>query len=572
MQPTDVVSSAPSSKEKSAAHAILEALARRGVRVAYGIPGGLISAVFDALNDVPEIEYVATRHEAMAGFAAMGHAIATGKPALVLSTGGPGLTNVITAVASAFVEEVPMVVICGDVPRGVTSRGALHDTSVGGLDGMALMKTVTRHAVRVDASENAVSAVEDALRIATGPRPGPVFISLPLDVASAVMAPSRVVPSVPPPVPAPDQNACAEVARALHQARRPVLVIGNGARGAADEVRALAERLACPVVTTPHGKGIFPDSHPLHLGGIGFGGHHSAADYLASRPDVVLIIGSRLGDVSTNGWRVPLNGSVATFQIDREAWLLGRNYPLTLGLVADARAAVREILFALPLDVARPVRPGLQREYMYDDEASSDAVPLAPGRVMRALQAAFPDAYFCADVGEHTAYAVHYLNVERPERFRTLMGLASMGSGIGMAMGVQRALENETVVCVCGDGCFSMYAGEVLSLVQARIPLVLAVMNDGRWNMVDKGLESTFGRRPRAMPIRVADFAGMARDLGAASARIERPADLSAAHLQSLTTIGRPLVLDIRFEASRHLSVSSRAATITRQVRRVVGA
>ena len=566
MQHPDVFTEHQRSKVINAARAVLQTLANRGVTVAYGIPGGLISPVFDALADVPEIQYVATRHEAMAGFAAMGHAIATGRPAVVLTTGGPGLTNTITAVAAAFVEELPMVVIAGDVSQNATSRGALHDTSTGGLDGLALMRTITRFSARVESADNAASAIEHALRIATGPRPGPVFLSLPLDVSSAPSPATRLSVSEPPAPPAPDPAACAEIAGALRASKRPLLVVGNGARGAAAEVRALAERLACPVVTTPHGKGIFPDSHPLHLGGIGFGGHPSASDYLARRPDVVLVVGSRLGDITTNGWRLPLTGTSATFQIDREAWMMGRNYPLTFGLVADARMALRSILAAMPLDVARPMRAPFERRYLYDEAARSDRTPLAPGRIMRALEEAFPDAFWAVDVGEHTAYAVHYLTIDRPNRFRTLMGLSSMGSGFGMAIGAARA-GSDTVVGICGDGSFSMYAGEVLTLAESRIGLVLAVMNDGRWNMVDNGLKATFDRRPHAMPSHVADIGAVARDFGAVGVRIERPEDLTPSRLRAWASSGRPVILDVRFDASHVFSAASRAATITQHVK-----
>jgi acetolactate synthase-1/2/3 large subunit len=500
----------------------------------------------------------------------MGHTIATGRPAMVLTTGGPGVTNTITAVASAFVEEIPMVVLAGDVPTTSTSRAALHDTSIGGgVDGMALMRTITRFAARIESPDSAAGVVEQALRAATGPRPGPVYLSVPLDISSGVAPISRFALSEPPPGPMPDERAVAEIANALQRARRPLLVVGNGARGAAPALLAVAERLGCPVVTTPHGKGIFPDAHPLHLGGIGFGGHPSALDYLKSRPDVTLIVGSRLGDIATSGWRVPLAGTTATFQIDRESYLMGRNCPLTLGLVSDARLALEAILTHLPSDVARPVRQVHPRRYLFDTEASSDVMPLAPGRVMRALEAAFPEALWCVDVGEHAAYAVHYLTIDRPERFRTLMGLASMGSGFGMSVGAKEALGDAPVIGLCGDGCFAMYAGEVLTLAESSIGLILAVMNDGRWNMVDHGLQTTFGRKPYAMPSTVADIAGVANDFGAIGVRIERPEDLDLNWLRSLPAPGRPVVLDIRFDASHSFS-ASRAATITRAVERAM--
>jgi acetolactate synthase I/II/III large subunit len=567
MQHTETVPGRLGATQQTAARAILEALSRRGVDVAYGIPGGLISPIFDALSDVPRVRYIATRHEAMAGFAAMGHALATGRPALVLTTGGPGLTNAITAIASAFMEEVPMIVIAGDVPTSSTWRGALHDTSPGGLDGLAMLRTITRFSARIESADAAISTVEEAIRLAMGPRPGPVFLSLPLDVGNAL---SRATPSFPGPAAPPllpDPTACARVAIALREAVRPLLVLGNGARGAAAEVAILAERLAIPVVVTPHAKGIFPDSHALHLGGIGFGGHPSATEYIESGPDVVLVVGSRLGDYATNGWSLPLCGTKATFHIDRESWVIGRNYRVTAGIVADAGAALRAIIEGLPADVALPVRATPSRRVSRPQSVSADSFPLAPARVMNALQEAFPTAVFAVDQGEHCAIALHYLTIDSPKSFRTMVGLASMGSGFGVGIGHRNADRSRPVVAIVGDGGFAMHAGEMLTLVEGGIDLIVVVMNDGCWNMVDKGFASVFGRRPDALPSHVADLAGVAREFGAIGVRIERPSDLDPARLRGLAAMGRPVLLDVRFDSSEALSVTTRSASLRRSTR-----
>lgn len=560
--PTPEVSVAPL-RHARAAHVILEALAHRGVRAAFGVPGGLVSPLYDALADVPRIELVTTRHEGMAGFAAMGHALVTGMPALVLTTSGPGMTNAITGIAAASVEGLPMIAIAGEVPRSASSRGAIQDASANGLDAVAMMRTVARWSARIEDPADAPGTIEQAMRIACGPNPGPVFLSIPLDTGNA---PSRRTPmalgSIAPPM-VPDPAACAEVAERLWGAERPLLVVGNGARRGARELLALAERIACPVVTTPHAKGVFPDSHPLCLGGIGIGGHPSATAYLRSRPDVVCVVGSRLNDYTTNGWSLPLCGTEATFQIDREPWLIGRNYPVTFGIVGDAMLAMRAMLHALPTDVARPRRPssGLQRSR--DDEMTSDSVPLAPGRVFAALRSAFPDAMWSVDQGEHCAYAIHYLEVDEPDQFRTMVGLASMGSGIGVAIGMRHARRDRSVIGVCGDGGFAMHAGEILTCVEHGIDLVLVVINDGRYNMVHHGFAKVFGRRPAGLPSHVADLAGVAREFGAVGARVETPGDLDPQRLRALAKCGRPVVLDVRIDASLALSVASRSAALS---------
>jgi acetolactate synthase-1/2/3 large subunit len=338
-------------------------------------------------------------------------------------------------------------------------------------------------------------------------------------------------------------------------------VLGNGARGAYADVLALAVRLSCPVVTTPHAKGSFPDSHPLHLGGIGLGGHPSATRYLESSPDVVCIIGSRLNDYATNGWSLPLCGTEATIQIDREPWLVGRNYPVTLGIIGDAALAVRAMLAALPAAaVVRGAPGGIER---VQRPAPPDATThLSPAEVFRGLQAAFPQATWAVDQGEHCAYALHYLSIDHPDRFRTMVGLASMGSGIGIAIGMRQADPGRRVIGVCGDGGFAMHAGEVLTCVENGIGLVLAVINDGRWNMVHHGFRKVFGRLPDGLPEHVADLAGVARDFGAIGVRIDGPEGLRPDKLREFADADRPVVLDIRIDPSLALSVDSRSAAL----------
>ena len=561
MQPSTVLDARePSGREANAARAMLQVFARRGVRVAYGIPGGLISSIFDALADVPEIRLVMTRHEAMAAFCAIGHVVATGSPALVLTTSGPGITNALTGVAAAFLEELPLVLIGGEVAAGAASRGSMQDSTSNAVDAVAMMRTVTRWSARVDSAAGAAGAAEHALRMATGPRPGPVFLSLPIDVGNARL--SRFPPvsmGEAPALPAPDPALCREVAQRLRRAKRPLIIAGNGARAAAAELRLLAEYTASPVATTPHAKGVFPDRHPLHLGGTGFGGHPSVQAYLAQRPDVVCVVGSRLGDMATGSWNLPLTGSEATFQIDREPWLIGRNYPVTAGVIGDARAVLQAMLAGAQADPP-PLREVTGIRRVVDDTPAREGL-LKPGRVFDALQDAFPDAFWACDQGEHCAYAIHYLRIDEPNQFRTMLGFASMGTGIGLAIGARTAQQDRTVIGICGDGSFAMHAGEVLTCVEHGIDVILVIINDGRWNMVNHGFASVYGRAPKDMPSHVADLAGVAREFGAVGVRIEKAEDLERDRLRALAGLGRPVILDVRIDPSLALSVLSRSAS-----------
>lgn len=550
--------------DATAAEHILRVFAERGVRAAFGVPGGLVSPIYDALAAVPSIGLVSARHETMAGFAAMGHAVATGAPALVLTTGGPGITNAITSIAAASAEDVPLIVIAGEVGTSMTTRAAFQDSSSNAIDVVAMMRTITRYSARVEDAAAAPGMAAHAIRMATGHKPGPVFLSLPINVGNAR---TRAIPiSMAPPEmpPAADEASCAIVARELLRARMPLLVLGNGARHAAAAIRELAERTCTPVVTTAHAKGVFPESHPLHLGLIGFGGHPSAMHYLAAKPDAVCVIGSRLGDFATDGWSAPIAGTRATFQIDRDPLLVGRNYPVTLGIVADARAAVESVLASLPVDVRRRDREQHARTYVRPESITSDASPLKPARVLAALQAAFPDALFTSDIGEHCAHAAHYLVIDDPSRFRAMLGIASMGTGIGVAIGARHARRDRPVVCICGDGGFAMHAGDLLTCVESGIDIVLVVMNDGRWNMVHHGFRAVYGKQPDALAGRIADLAAVARGFGAIGERIDTAADLDPERLRALARVGRPVVLDVRIDPDEALSVGTRSAAVRR--------
>jgi acetolactate synthase-1/2/3 large subunit len=568
LQPiTDLDAPGPRAYDANVARAMLQVFARRGVRMAFGIPGGLISSVFDALVDVPEIRLVMTRHEGMAAFCALGHSVATGTPALVLTTSGPGITNALTGVAAAFVEQIPLIFIGGEVSGNAASRAAMQDSSSNAVDSVAMMRTVTRWSSRVDNAAGAAGAAEQAIRMATGPRPGPVFLSLPIDVGTSRTRIAPVLVGEPDAPQAPDPAFCRDVARRLRRAKRPLIVAGNGARSAAKELRQLAEYAASPVTTTGHGKGVFPERHPLHLGVTGFGGHPSVRAYLAAGPDVVCIVGSRLGDMATGSWSLPLVGSEATFQIDRDPWLIGRTYPVTAGIVGDARTVLHAMLAGGSSGTPAsggppPLREAAGIRYTAEDSVTSSDVPLKPGRVFAALQDAYPNAFWATDQGEHCGYAIHYLRIDEPEQFRTMMGFASMGSGIGLAIGARAAQKQRTVIGVCGDGGFAMHAGEVLTCVEHGIDVILVIINDGRWNMVNHGFSSVYGRAPQGMPSHVADLAGVARSFGAVGVRIERPEDLDRERLRALAGLGRPVVLDIRIDPSLALSVESRSAAL----------
>lgn len=549
----------------SAARVFLETLVALGVTTAFGIPGGAASPLFDALRRVSGLRYIATRHEAGAAFAAVGHARATGFPSIVLTTSGPGVTNALTALASALSEELPLILVSGEVPLRTYGRGALQDGTSAGWRVLDVVRPLTRWCGSVHASSAARSLATEAFHASMNERPGPVFVSVPLDVGASAAEISSVHSS-------PQRStefvsrantaACQLLANTMGRSERPLLVLGAGARRALREAVAFAERLGTPVAVTAHAKGTFPESHPLYLGVLGLGQHPSVDEYLESPPDVSLVVGSGLDDLATNGWTLPLLGSAASFQVDRDLHALGRSLPFSHLIVGDASDVLDSATTFLPTQSRAPARTKPLLARLRPELAHSDSVPLKPPRVLRALAEAFPNALWCSDIGEHLAYALHYLTVDRPEDFHNFLGFGSMGSGIGAAIGLQLAEPTRTVVCICGDGGFAMMLGELLTCVEQRLSIVFAVMNDGRWNMVEHGFRTVYGSVPSGFVSTLVDFSAAAHAVGGIGIRIDRPADLRVDSLRGLTSIQRPVVLDIRIDASESLTPGSRAASI----------
>jgi acetolactate synthase-1/2/3 large subunit len=548
----------------SSARAFLQTLVGLGVHTAFGIPGGAASPLFDALRSVEGLKYVATRHEAGAAFAAIGHARATGLPSLVLTTSGPGVTNTLTALASAHAEEAPMILVSGEVPLSSWGRGALQDGTAAGWRALDVVRPLTRWCGTLHSTSAAPAYATQAFALSTGAWPGPVFVSVPLDVGSSVAeVPAIHVTPLPEPRPAPvSLSACRLLSESLRAARRPLLLLGAGARGAAREAVALAERLGMPVAVTAHAKGTFPERHPLYLGVIGLGQHPSVDRFLEITPDVSLVVGSGLDDLATNGWSLPLLGTSLSFQVDRDVHALGRSLPFTHLIVGDAATVLGGTAKLVPSDaksvaVTTPflsrLRPELER---------SDAIPLKPPRVLRALADAFPHALWCCDIGEHLAWALHYLQVDGPDDFHDFLGFGSMGSGIGAAIGLQLACPERTVVCVCGDGGLAMMLGELITSVEQRLPIVFAVMNDGRWNMVEHGFRTVYGAAPAGFASTLVDFSATAHAVGGIGICIQRPEDLDPDALAAVARVRRPVVLDIRIDPSEALTPGTRAASI----------
>ncbi len=540
---------------------LVSMLAEAGVDVVFGIPGGAISPVHDALID-SKIRVITTRHESGAMFAACGLAHGTGKLGVVAVTSGPGALNALTGLASAWCDGLPVLLLVGDVPRASQGKGVLQDSSSHGLHLVEMARHVTKLAVEVPRASALPHLLRRAITTAMSGRKGPVMLTLPIDVTTAQVTKPRTGGSIAM-NPMIEAKMLDEVAELLRGAVRPLILAGSGVRGngAPDRLRSVAERLGCPVATTPKAKGVFPENHPLALGVMGMGGHRSAATYLESGVDVVVAIGTSLGDLATDGFSHHLQGSRALVHVDIDARQLGKSYSPTHAYVATATEFLGGLIELLDDRLPRTLRPlpgGVQRHAL---RSSATVDRIASQDALLELQSILPpNTIYTVDSGEHTAFATHFLEITHPDSFLVMTGLGSMGQSIGAAVGAQLAHPDRTVAAICGDGCFAMNAFEIATAVQAKLPIRVFVFNDQRLGMVENGHETVYGRRPdyATTPL---DVCVVARGLGATSLRVDGIGQLRAI-AEDLKAIAGPVVIDVSIDHAVVMPKKDRVANL----------
>ncbi|MFO0679275.1 MAG: thiamine pyrophosphate-binding protein [Polyangiaceae bacterium] len=552
------------------ADTLVDVLVSAGLEIVFGIPGGAVSPIHDALMSRPEVRVVTSRHESGAMFAAAGYARATEKLGVVLVTSGPGVLSALNGLASAACDSIPMLVIAGDVPRGKFGRGALQDGSAYHLDIVRMTNSITKMAMEVRDPAAAVPMLKLAMETALSGRRGPVLLTLPIDVG---MAPAPVpLIGFEKGTPSRAENATLEYAATLlAESERPLILAGSGTRWGEGptELRHLAELLQVPVVTTPKGKGILPEDHPLSLGVFGFGGHPSAARYLAEGVDTLFVVGSSLGEVATDGFSPLISEAKDLVQLDVDPLSVGRAYPVRLGLIGDAALTMRE----LTRKVKRRMGPKLRDPKVFgvvhhENVAVVGDGPegaIQPHRVIHELQTILPrDTIYTSDIGEHLLYAIHYVRAFAPDSFCVMTGLGSMGSGIGASLGQKLATPKRPVVAICGDGCFSMGFGDVATAARERIPILVVVLNDERYGMVEIGHESVYGRRP-PYPAGPMDVVKLARGVGASAMRIDHTGDIlhAARDIEAMLAEG-PVVLDVRIDRTTRMPKNGRNEVLSK--------
>jgi thiamine pyrophosphate-dependent acetolactate synthase large subunit-like protein len=501
------VSRPPGQEHRNGGAAVARTLAAHGAQVAFGIPGTHNLEIYRHLPACG-VRPVTARHEQGAGYAADGYAQVSGRPGVVVTTSGPGLTNAVTAAATAYAESRPLLLISPGVPRGTEGRdlGQLHETK----DSSGALDRLVAWSRRVASAEEASAAVADAFAFMASGRPRPVHVEVPVDVLEEEWS-GQVATACAVPVAPPDPDAVRRAAQVLAGAERPVLLCGGGAVRATAQVRALAERLGAVVVTTCNGKGTLPEDHPLSVGAAV---RLRALQQEVRGSDALLVVGSELGDSDLWGGTITA-GTVV--RCDIEEAQLDKNCRADVHLLGNAADCLDALLAALP--PGGPAGEGERRAAALrracTAEAMDDGAPWA--EVNRALRAALPaGATVAGDSSQVTYYGtVHFFEVTAPAQLLYMPGFATLGYGLPAAIGAKLADPARPVAALVGDGALMFSVQELVTAVELRLPLPVVVVDNGGYREI-RDQEEARGIPPVGVDLHVPDLPALARACGAA--------------------------------------------------------
>jgi acetolactate synthase-1/2/3 large subunit len=503
------------------AGALVRALEAEGVDIVFGYPGGAILPVYDALVD-SKLRHILVRHEQGAAFAANGWARATGQVGVCMATSGPGATNLVTGIADACADSVPMVIITGQVATSLMGTDAFQE-----LDVLGMTMPMVKHGFVVRRATEMADVVHEAFRIARTGRPGPVLIDIPKDVANSPagdrMQSSVRLASAPEGPPPPDSEAMARGVRALERARRPLLYIGGGVRRAQaiPEIRALVETTRLPFVSTLMGLGTVPTDHPLSLGMLGMHGT-KGANYAVQESDLLLCACARFDDRAT-GKLADFAPHAEVIHIDIDAAEVSKLRRANVSLIGDARAALREL--ARPLDHIDPWRAQClewKRQYVLDPSPRNEKVH-APTLLRRLSDRAPRDATFACDVGQHQMWVAQHVRFESPDRHLTSGGLGAMGFGVPAAIGACFARPGSLVIAVTGDGSIMMNLQELSTIVRYSLPVRIVLIDNRALGLVRQWQELFHEERYSEIDLSDnPDFVRVAEAFGIPAFRVDR--------------------------------------------------
>jgi len=539
------------------AQSLVRSLEEVGVEVVFGIPGGTILPAYDPLLDSTKLRHVLVRHEQGAGHAASGYAHATGKVGVCMATSGPGATNLVTPLADACMDSVPVVAITGQQSRALIGTDAFQEADICGIT-----LPITKHNYLVTDPSEIPRVIAEAFHLASTGRPGPVLVDIPKDVLQELTSfswpPELRLPGYKPTT-RPHGKQVREAAKLIAAASRPVLYVGGGVirAAAAAELHQLAELTGIPVVTTLMARGAFPDSHPLHLGMPGMHGTVAAVAAM-QRADLLVALGARFDDRVT-GQLATFAPDAAIVHADIDPAEISKNRRADVPIVGDCKEILVELIAAVQAERAQNGSADLDawwtqlRSWRDTYPAGYEWPPdgaLSPQYVIERIgRIAGPDAIYTAGVGQHQMWAAQFISYERPGTWINSGGLGTMGYAVPAAMGAKFGQPDKVVWAIDGDGCFQMTNQELATCAIEGAPIKVAVINNGNLGMVRQWQNLFYSERYSQTDLgthkhRIPDFTLLAEALGCAGLRCESREDVDTVINRAMEINDRPVVID----------------------------
>ncbi len=544
------------SEQMTGAQSLVRSLEAAGTEHIFGIPGGAILPAYDPLMD-SSIRHILVRHEQGAGHAAQGYAAATGRVGVCMATSGPGATNLVTPLADAHMDSVPIVAVTGQVGAAQIGTDAFQEADIRGIT-----MPITKHNFLVTDPAEIPRTVAEAFHIASTGRPGPVLVDVAKSALQAMTTfawPTELNLPGYRPVTRPHSKQIREAAKLILESRRPVLYVGGGVirARAARELRVLAELTGMPVVTTLMARGAFPDSHPQHLGMPGMHGTVAAVAGL-QRSDLIISLGARFDDRVTGNLDSFAPGA-RVIHADIDPAEIGKNRAVDVPIVGDCREVISDLVVALTTEADAghtgdyeawvEFLAGVKKKYPLGYDTPTDG-GLAPQYVLERLGAiAGPEAIYCAGVGQHQMWAAQFVGYEHPNTWINSGGLGTMGYSVPAAMGTKVGMPDTTVWSIDGDGCFQMTNQELATCAINDIPIKVAIINNESLGMVRQWQSLFYNERYSNTDLhskRIPDFVKLADAYGCVGLACDSPGEVDATIQKAMEINDVPVVVDFR--------------------------